>query len=366
MVERLGYVQIDTISVIERAHHHVMATRQPAYRPWAHFMSCSMDRAVFEYWSHAASYVPMRDYRYYLPRMKGYREPARARQFRAAHPRLMKKVLDRIRNEGALSASDFEHKSSDSLVPWWDWKPAKQALEFLFGKTAARSDGSARATTSGASMICPSEVIPEGIDTREADEAEAARHFAKRALAVHGAATVRSEEDVLESRGGAGAAGVGGCGGSGEDSGGRGRRGFLRRSRNASTSCRRRLVECRVDLLSPFDNLVIDRERLIRLFDFDYKIECYTPAPKRRYGYFTLPILWKGRLVGRLDPKAERKEKRFVVRNVVLEPWFREEKKLAGPLAKALRQFAGFNRCEEVVVEKASPGGFLKMLREAV
>ena len=85
-----------------------------------------------------------------------------------------------------------------------------------------------------------------------------------------------------------------------------------------------------------------------------------------RIDYFTLPILWKGRLVGRLDPKAERKEKRFVVRNLVLEPWFGEEKKLAGPLAKALHEFARFNRCEEVVVEKTTPVSFRKLVRGAL
>jgi uncharacterized protein YcaQ len=122
----------------------------------------------------------------------------------------------------------------------------------------------------------------------------------------------------------------------------------------------------RAHLLSPFDNLTLDRDRMERLFDFRYRIECYTPAAKRRYGYFTLPILWKGTLVGRLDPKAERRTKRFLVRNVVLERGVKADEALAGALAKAVREFAAFNGCEEVVVEKAEPRQFGASLRAAL
>ena len=108
-------------------------------------------------------------------------------------------------------------------------------------------------------------------------------------------------------------------------------------------------------LLSPFDNITIDRDRLLDLFDFHYRIECYTPAPKRQYGYFTLPILWNGSFIGRLDPKAERKSQTFLVRNIVFEPGFKDYDALLPALAKALHRFAAFNGCTSIRVERTKP-----------
>ena len=111
-------------------------------------------------------------------------------------------------------------------------------------------------------------------------------------------------------------------------------------------------------LLSPFDNITIDRDRLLDLFDFHYRIECYTPAPKRQYGYFTLPILWNGSFIGRLDPKAERKSQTFLVRNIVFEPGFKDYDALLPALAKALHRFAAFNGCTSIRVERTKPSNF--------
>ena len=108
-------------------------------------------------------------------------------------------------------------------------------------------------------------------------------------------------------------------------------------------------------LLSPFDNLTIDRSRLAELFDYHYRIECYTPAAKRLYGYFTLPILWNGRFIGRLDPKAERKTKTFLIRNLAFAAGFAAYDALLPALADAIHRFAAFNGCEGVRVEKTEP-----------
>jgi len=112
-----------------------------------------------------------------------------------------------------------------------------------------------------------------------------------------------------------------------------------------------------VFLLSPFDNLIIQRERTKRLFGFDYSLECYTPAAKRKYGYFVLPILWGDKLIGRLDPKAERKKKTLVIRSLVFEPEFTAFDEFIPSLAMKLKEFARFNGCEKVVFEKVSPAG---------
>ncbi|HSJ57172.1 MAG TPA: crosslink repair DNA glycosylase YcaQ family protein, partial [Anaerolineae bacterium] len=111
----------------------------------------------------------------------------------------------------------------------------------------------------------------------------------------------------------------------------------------------------RAALLSPFDNLIIHRQRTSDLFGFDYSLECYTPAARRRYGYFVLPILWRDQLVGRLDPKADRQARELIVRNLVIEPTFDQIDAFLPDLAAALAAFARFNECERVTFELASP-----------
>jgi uncharacterized protein YcaQ len=122
----------------------------------------------------------------------------------------------------------------------------------------------------------------------------------------------------------------------------------------------------RTTLLSPFDPLVWDRARALALFGFDYRIECYTPAAKRRYGYFTLPILRRGELVGRLDPKAHRKEKIFEVKALHLEPWVTPDEALAADIAGALRECAAWHGTPEVVVRAADPPEFAELVRQAL
>ncbi|MFT5086102.1 MAG: hypothetical protein ACI8PG_000449 [Planctomycetota bacterium] len=119
-------------------------------------------------------------------------------------------------------------------------------------------------------------------------------------------------------------------------------------------------------LLSPFDNLVIDRQRLEDLFGFHYRIECYTPAAKRQYGYFTLPLLWNGEVVARLDPKAERKTRALLVRNLAFEPSFDRHDALLPDLARQLRAYAQFNNCNTIHIEKTAPQNFKKALQKSV
>jgi uncharacterized protein YcaQ len=111
-------------------------------------------------------------------------------------------------------------------------------------------------------------------------------------------------------------------------------------------------------LLSPFDNLIIQRKRMEWLFGFEYALECYTPAAKRQYGYFSLPILWSDQLVGRLDPKADRKHKRLIIRGLFFEPEFEQFDPILPALVECLSRFAQFNGCEEIVLEKVSPVEF--------
>ena len=133
-IDHLGYVQIDTISVIERAHHHTLWNRCPDYRPDHLHELQAVDRRIFEYWAHAIAYLPISDYRFYLPRMARHRSSERAwlSEWRSKHPHILDHVYERIRKEGALSSKDFEPPPGTKRGTWWDWKPAKRALEILF------------------------------------------------------------------------------------------------------------------------------------------------------------------------------------------------------------------------------------------
>jgi hypothetical protein len=350
IVERLGYVQIDTISVIERAHDHVIQTRYPGYHRDMLGELLSVDRRVFEYWTHAAAYVPMQDFRYYLARMVTAHTWKREADWRRDNESVVQEVLARIRAEGAMASANFKHEPGQR-GPWWDWKPAKMALEVLFNSGELMV--SARRGFQRVYDLAE-RVLPSHIDTHIPTKDEAALFFAHRALATLGLATVPQVRKLYQNHGALNALNnlidtdqavplqIEG----------------LEETYYALTSTLgkipRRLAN-HIHLLSPFDNLTIDRDRLQALFDFYYRIECYTPAAKRQYGYFTLPILWNGAFIGRLDPKAARQDKTLIIRNLALEPAFKAYDALIPPLTTAIKRFALFNGCPDVLLEQTTP-----------
>lgn len=352
-IERLGYVQIDTISVVQRAHEHTFWCRQPKYTPSMLHDLQAMDRRVFEYWTHAASYVPMGDYRYYIPRMKASAQGERAKKWMAQNGRLTKAVLTRIREEGPLGSADFSDPEG-RRGPWWGWKPAKGALEMLFN--AGELMISERRSFQRIYDLTE-RVLPSGTDTAEPGEDELGRFIVRRALGQYGFAPIneiwwwrRNTKIVSRALAELNATGevipV-------EVEGQNGETAYALAEVVKAISGRRR-TKARVHILSPFDSLVI-RRRLKALFDFDYTLECYLPAPKRRYGYFCLPVLWGERFVGRLDAKADRKAKTLIVRKLMFEPDVRNDDALFPALAEKLRAFAEFNNCEQVAVERTQP-----------
>ncbi|MFH1570320.1 MAG: crosslink repair DNA glycosylase YcaQ family protein [Gemmatimonadota bacterium] len=349
-VERLGYVQIDTISVVQRAHEHVLWARAPGYRPEYLDELLARDRRVFEYWAHAAAYLPFTDFRYYLPRMRGAAGWRRNREWRARNESFVQRVLDRVRAEGALGSADFEHQPGDRGA-WWGWKPAKMALETLYNTgelmvTARR--GFQRL------YDLPERVIPPGTVTAEPTGEEQVRHFTRRALASLGVATARQLGKPFGNRRADEALPQMVAEGEAVEVAVEG----LEEPHYAEPQALERLPRPRhrdVHLLCPFDNLVIDRPRLRQLFGFDYSLECYTPSAKRRHGYYVLPVLWGDELVGRLDPKAERRERVLRVLRLSFEPDFSDYEALLPPLASRLWAYAAFNGCDEVAVESTEP-----------
>jgi hypothetical protein len=365
-ITRLGYVQLDTIAVIERTHEHTLWVRQPAYRADYLHRLLAEERRVFEYWAHAAAYLPMSDYRYYLRKMRQAHDSSRRVQWMKENPGVAEHVLERIRAEGGLAASEFQDLRG-KRGPWWDWKPAKMALEALFN-TGELMISERRSFQRVYDLR--ERVLPADVDTTEPESGERARWAVRRTLDNLGVADLsqmriwhRDDGDMkaaIEDLVDAGEIVPVRIRGEADGPAFYSRPDLLRATARAGR--RRR----RVHLLSPFDNLVIRRPWLQRIFDFDYTLECYVPAKKRRYGYFCLPVLFGDRFVGRLDPKAERRDRVFVARRLWLDPEVGDGASLLPPLAETLAALAHFNGCDRVRLGSIRPAGLRAALRAAL
>ncbi|MBS1537244.1 MAG: YcaQ family DNA glycosylase [Bacteroidetes bacterium] len=355
-LERLGYVQIDTISVVERAHHHILWSRQPDYQP-SYLDELIADKTAFEYWSHAAAYLPMKDYRYSLLRKQLYA------QNEAKHlpdKKMNQYVLDRIQAEGALKARDFEH--SQKTGGWWEHKPAKRALEQLFleGKLMI-----ARRVNFQKVFDLTERVLPAEVETTIPSTDEFSRHLIFSAINAHGFASV---EEISYLRGGNMRKAIQKlvtvlCE-SGEllpVSVENSKQLYYSTAKNLST-LGQSITET-THILSPFDNTVIQRKRLLQLWDFDYQIECYVPEPKRKFGYFCLPIMMGGHFIGRIDAKAERRTKQLIINSLHIEKeWTSDFHALAG----AILRFAKFNGCTTISITETYPSIIKQKLEKII
>jgi uncharacterized protein YcaQ len=366
-IDRLGYVQIDTISVVERAHNHTLWVRQPDYDPQMLHELQAKDRRVFEWWASAMSYVPMDDYRFYAVHMN--KPLSWHRKWYAENVELTERVLERVKAEGPLGSSDFKPPKDFKRGDWWSWKPSKIALECLF------SMGELMVTERRKFQRIydvRERVLPPDLDTTAPTPDELARFQARRLLGGLGFGTTAHiqwarwgsrpvDEQIIQNLIEAGEVTAFEIDG------------FDDRRYCALTDRLEHVLDQPanglshiVHILSPFDNLVIRRGWLRAYFGFDYKLEAYTPKAKRKYGYFTLPILWGDRLVGRVDAKADRKPKTFIVRKLTFEPEFGDYDALMPTLVSKLREFASFNGCEGFAVEQTEPAHVRERLAQAL
>jgi len=358
-IEHLGYIQIDTISAIQRAHHHTLWNRNPRYKT-SHLDQLIADKQVFEYWSHAAAYLPMRDYRYSLARKQAITNGEQNHWYERDE-RLMKSVLKRIATEGPLMAKDFEQ--TGKRTGEWRSKPAKRALEYLF----MQGELMVPYRVNFHKVYDLSErVLPEDTDTTLPNPEEYARFLITRYLRANGlgqsaeiayllkntkplvSATLQemvSNGELLQ---------ISACGNS-----------YYALPASLELLSKP-LARSKLKILSPFDNMLIQRKRMQALFGFDYQIECYVPEAKRQYGYFSLPVLWDGKLVARMDCKTERKKSLLHIYHLALEPWLVKTDAFTLALYKELASFLQFNSCSNLQLHRTTPANFKPELQTVI
>ena len=311
-VEHLGYVQIDTINVIERSHHHILWNRIPAYRRADLRQAQSVDKSVFEYWTHALSYVPTKDLRFFVPAMKRHKREGH-RWFSSVRPADLRKVLGLIRRDGALTIRDID---DDVLVDkehlWASRKPSKRALQLLFYTgvlTISERNG----------MLKTYELMQRhfGWDKppKGASAGEVAAYLLDRALRAQGVVSldsichldapskpqvrrlietkVRRSELMPVALEGAGKQEHWAEPATLEGAGGK--------------------ASGLIHILSPFDPLIIQRKRTHLFFDYEHRFEAYVPKAKRVFGYFALPVLAGEDIVAALDLKTDRRNRKLLV-----------------------------------------------------
>lgn len=356
-IEQVSYIQIDTISVAVRAHHHTFWSRVPTYQPeYLHYLQAEK-KYIFEYWSHAAAYLPMQDFRFSLPRKHAI--ASGEKHWHKRDKKLMKWVLDRIKAEGPLQSRDFgEHQRSGE---WWGWKPTKVALEQLFMEGTLMV-----AERRGFQKVydLAERVLPPHIDTSMPTPKEMARHLILRAIHAHG---FKMDSEITYLRKGIKALVKNTLSEMVEANelvplNIKGSDQLYYTTPDLLESIPGAIRKKQIHILSPFDNLVIQRKRLGDIFQYDYQIECYVPEPKRKYGYYSLPLLWGDSFIGRLDPKADRKSGVFYVKGLWLEPGVEDYEAIAPVFAQKLIEFAQFSGCESIVIENSQPSDFGKVL----
>ncbi len=379
-VRALGCVQIDTISVIERSHYLAFWSRLGNYRKEWLDQLLSPDRKVFEYWAHAASIIPMENYRYFLPAMKRRQTElqSKARRWLKEKANLLETVLSEIKQNGPMSSKDFKQdKTKKKKVEkngWWSWKPAKYALELLYNAgvlMVSRRENFQRY------YDLTENVLPPHIDTSEPLEEEQRRFFIKKTLdawglaepkdiaryfytwstktnlgvkAISGVVEELESEDIITS-----------VQVEGID------KPYLmltKNLKNLEKIANTQNQEGTVSLISPFDNLTWSKSRTKNLFDYQPRLEIYFPRETRKFGYYALTILYGSQIVGRLDPKMHRDASTLEIRALELKEGFGPTKDFKQQLTFTLEDFMRFHNAENIRIAENCPR-FLKIIQQS-
>ena len=358
LIHDIGFVQLDSIPVVERAQHLTLRTRLEHYRPETLKVLVEKRRALFEHWTHDASVLPVDWLPHWRHRSARFLDSSGAKQWidnrLGDNPKkVLRETLGRIEKEGPLRSRDFDPPVKGRDSGWWKWKPHKAALEYLWWAgdlcVSAREgfqkvyDLTERTHREHHAMKTPSlsstvdTVCAQSMDRQGcASAAELANFYDLVTLAEARrwckdgvekgslvAVTVESEDPADDTFKPAFAP-----------------TDILVRIQKAQRAFARR--DRRLRLLAPFDPIIRDRKRALRLFHFDYRFEAYTPPAKRKYGYYVFPVLQGDRLIGRCDLKMHRDRKLLEVKGAWWEPGVRPTKKLKAELCDSLEKLAEF------------------------
>lgn len=355
LIRRLGFVQVDSINTVERAHHMILWSRRQSYRPGNLARLLERDRTLFEHWTHDASVIPTEFFAHWKLRFARDADGIRARwttwQGADFHDKIQD-VLSHVRSGGPCGSGDVGHDETRGKGGWWDWHPSKTALEYLW--------------RSGALSVCQrrnfakvydltERVHPEAHAAPAPREAETIDWACNAALDRLGFATsgelaafwdtVRPEEAkdwcaAALRRGEIVEIAVEGMDGK--------PRKCVARPDVLDAAAEVGEPPNRIRILSPFDPALRDRNRTERLFGFFYRIEVFVPEPKRRYGYYVFPVMERDRIIGRLDAKAARAEGRLAVRAFWPEPGVAMGAGRIARLEAELDRLAHFAGCDGV------------------
>ncbi len=346
LLERLGAVQLDTISVLARSHELVAYSRLGAVGREAVERAYWLNGRAFEYWAHAACVIPAEHWPLFAFRRRRFR--ARGQRWHTVPAGVPERVLKRLESEGPLTSTELGGAKRGG--PWWDWSEVKVAVEWLLdiGEVVCTTRRGWRRV-----YDLPARALPPAVLAAvEPDEDTCLRGLAEIAGRALGVATLGDLADFHR----------------------------LKRAEVAAVIADTSLVEVRVGgwrepawahpsalaalatrgrhrtvLLSPFDSLVWDRRRTLRMFDFEHRLEAYVPADRRVHGYFAMPLLTGGRLAGRVDPG--RAGRTLVAKRLTVQP------RALAAMAGALREAATWVGCDSVVVDAVNPPAAAAPLR---
>ncbi|WP_371653046.1 MULTISPECIES: winged helix-turn-helix domain-containing protein [unclassified Streptomyces] len=348
VLRHLGAVQLDTISVLARSHELIPYARLGAVGRKAVDGAYWTDGHAFEYWSHAACILPVEEWPHFAFRRRAYR--SRPHWHHDLPDGAYEQVIKQLRAEGPLTATDLG--GAKNKGEWWDWSESKVAVEraLMYGEVVCTERRGWKRVYDLAERA-----IPDAFLHDELDDTECLRRLVALAGRSLGVGTRADIADYHRLKGEQVDAVI-------ADSGlvpvtvqGWDKAAWADPEALATEPRGRH----RTTLLSPFDSLIWDRARTERIFGFSHRLEAYTPKPKRVYGYFAMPLLAGGRLLGRADPAREGRT--LVAKQVSLDT-----PKAIAPMAQALLEAAQWVGCDAVRIERADTPGIARELTAAI
>jgi uncharacterized protein YcaQ len=365
-IARMGVLQLDSVNVFERSHYLPLFARLGSYSTAVLddlLLSEGTPVTHVEYWVHEASFIPIESWPLWQWKMHAAREQqAQPGHWLSEHRTLAESLLERLTKDGPATYSELDDQSRLQRGSWWDWSDAKRALEEMFYGGVITTVGRRKFQR----VYAPVEqVVPDKLRAIAIGERDARRALVNDAVGALGVATLSDIADYFRMRVAPARQALDECVEAGDvvrvsvagwtDKSGKpipayAPRGLTIPNKTAGTQT----------ILTPFDPVTWNRERASRLFDFDYRIEIYTPAAKRKFGYYSLPVLMDDSLVARVDLKADRKSRTLIVRSAHWEadrPADADER-----LTDVIRSAAAWRNLESIVVDEW--GDASKLLRQ--